>query len=39
MAQSVLEMVAFDEEGFMDDANAWTPEIGQAIAAKDSLNQ
>jgi tRNA 2-thiouridine synthesizing protein E len=29
---SVLDHVAFDKEGFMVDAHAWTPEIGEAIA-------
>jgi tRNA 2-thiouridine synthesizing protein E len=31
---SVLSAVEFDEDGYMVDANAWTPEIGKAIAAK-----
>ena len=30
---ALLENVAFDSEGFMVDPNAWTPEIGQAIAS------
>ena len=30
---AVLELVEFDAEGFMADAEAWTPEIGEAIAA------
>jgi TusE/DsrC/DsvC family sulfur relay protein len=29
-----LSTVDFDEEGYMVDASAWTPEIGEAIAAK-----
>jgi dissimilatory sulfite reductase related protein len=29
---SVLDNVVFDKEGFMVDAHAWTPEIGEAIA-------
>jgi len=29
---SILDNVAFDKEGFMVDAHAWTPEIGEAIA-------
>jgi TusE/DsrC/DsvC family sulfur relay protein len=33
---SILDNVAFDKEGFMVDPNAWTPEIGEAIAQ--SLN-
>jgi tRNA 2-thiouridine synthesizing protein E len=28
----ILETVDFDEEGFMKDPNAWTPEIAEAIA-------
>lgn len=30
---SILETLDFDDDGFMADANAWTPEIGKAIAA------
>ena len=30
---SILETLEFDDDGFMADANAWTPEIGAAIAA------
>ncbi len=33
----VLASVKFDAEGFMTDANAWTPEIGQAIADREGL--
>ena len=32
MTQDVLDAVAFDDEGFMEDASAWTEEIGKAIA-------
>lgn len=28
----ILETVDFDEEGFMTEPNAWTPEIAEAIA-------
>ncbi len=28
----ILETVDFDEEGFIKDPNAWTPEIAEAIA-------
>jgi tRNA 2-thiouridine synthesizing protein E len=28
----ILEAVEFDQDGFMVDPNAWTPEIAQAIA-------
>jgi tRNA 2-thiouridine synthesizing protein E len=30
---SILETLEFDDDGFMDDATAWTPEIANAIAA------
>jgi len=33
---NILENVEFDDDGYMVNAKAWTPEIGQAIA--DSLN-
>ncbi len=33
----VLATVKFDSEGFMVDPNAWTPEIGKAIAAREGL--
>ena len=29
---SILETLEYDEDGFMIDASAWTPEIGEAIA-------
>lgn len=29
---SVLETLDFDDDGFMTDAESWTPEIGAAIA-------
>ena len=32
MSQDILDTVAFDDEGFMVDAAAWTKEIGNAIA-------
>jgi len=35
--QDVLANVKFDAEGFMADANVWMPEIGQAIADRESL--
>ena len=28
----ILEAVEFDDDGFMVDPNAWTPEIAEAIA-------
>ena len=30
---SILENLEFDDDGFLADASAWTPEIGKAIAA------
>ena len=30
---SILETLEFDDDGFMADANAWTEDIGRAIAA------
>jgi len=33
----VLETVEFDDEGFMVDPNAWTPEIAEGIAQAMSL--
>ncbi len=35
---SVLDTVQFDEEGFMVDPHAWSPEIGKAIAASLGIN-
>jgi TusE/DsrC/DsvC family sulfur relay protein len=37
MSDDVLKSIAFDAEGFMVDANAWTPEIGKAIAAREGM--
>lgn len=34
----ILETVEFDQDGFMVDPNAWTPEIGEAIAQAIGLN-
>jgi len=30
---SILETLEYDDDGFMADASAWTPDIGEAIAA------
>ena len=35
---SILDTVQFDKDGFMVDAKAWSPQIGEAIAAKLGLN-
>lgn len=32
IAKDALAEVDFDDEGFMADPHAWTPEIGEAIA-------
>ena len=37
-AQPILENVKFDGEGFMTDPQAWTPEIGQAIAQAEGIS-
>ena len=29
---NILETVQFDDDGYMADPNAWTPEIGEVIA-------
>jgi tRNA 2-thiouridine synthesizing protein E len=36
-ATTALENVAFDADGYMEDANAWTPEIAGAIAAQEDI--
>jgi len=33
----ILSAVAFDKDGFMVDANAWTPEIANALAAREGM--
>ena len=33
-AETILETVEFDSDGFMADPNAWKPELGEAIAEK-----
>ncbi len=34
----VLANVKFDSEGFMVDPNAWSKEIGEAIAAREAID-
>lgn len=34
---NVLVNVEFDNDGFMANPNAWTPEIGEAIAAREDI--
>lgn len=38
MTLDILDSVAFDDDGFMVDASAWTKEIGQAIAEALEVN-
>ena len=33
----ILASLAFDAEGYLQDANAWTPEIAAAIAAREGI--
>lgn len=33
----ILANLQFDAEGYMTDAQAWTPEIAQALAAREGL--
>ena len=33
----ILTSIEFDEEGYMVDPNAWSPEIAAAIAAREGL--
>ena len=35
---TILDTVQFDKDGFMVDAKAWTPQIGEAIAEKLGIN-
>jgi TusE/DsrC/DsvC family sulfur relay protein len=37
MSPQTLDDVAFDKDGYMENARAWTPEIGLAIAAREGL--
>ncbi|MCJ7824089.1 MAG: TusE/DsrC/DsvC family sulfur relay protein [Anaerolineales bacterium] len=37
MTNPIPENIEFDDEGFMIDPNAWTVEIGEAIAAREDL--
>ena len=37
VAQDILTNIEFDDEGFMIDAAAWTPEIATAIAARQDI--
>lgn len=35
---SLLENVAFSEEGFLIDPEAWTPEVAKAIADREEID-
>jgi TusE/DsrC/DsvC family sulfur relay protein len=37
MSEDMLSSLQFDGEGFMQDANAWTPEIAKALAAREGM--
>ncbi len=37
MSEELLANVQFDADGFMVDANAWTPEIAAALAAREGI--
>ncbi|MCA1953610.1 MAG: TusE/DsrC/DsvC family sulfur relay protein [Anaerolinea sp.] len=37
MSEDILANIAFDADGFMTDANAWTPEIAHALAAREGI--
>jgi tRNA 2-thiouridine synthesizing protein E len=37
MSEDLLANVAFDPDGYMVDANAWTPEIANALAAREGI--
>jgi TusE/DsrC/DsvC family sulfur relay protein len=34
---NLLYTVKFDAEGYMEDGNEWTPELGKAIAERESI--
>jgi tRNA 2-thiouridine synthesizing protein E len=38
MARDILDTVAFDDDGFMEDSAAWTEEIAQAIGEALEVN-
>ena len=37
VAPKILDTVAFNDEGFMVDPRAWTPEVAAAIAAREGI--
>ncbi len=34
---TLLDSVKFDADGYLEDANAWTPELGKAIAEREGI--
>ncbi len=36
-AEAILESVEFNEDGYMVDPNAWTPQIAEAIARQEGI--
>ena len=37
MSEELLANIAFDADGFMVDGNAWSEEIGKALAAREGI--
>jgi TusE/DsrC/DsvC family sulfur relay protein len=37
VTSNILNTVAFNDEGFMVDPHAWTPEVAAAIAAREGI--
>ncbi len=37
LTPDLLQTVEFDEDGFMVDPHAWTPEIAEALSAKEGI--
>jgi TusE/DsrC/DsvC family sulfur relay protein len=37
VTSNILDKVAFNDEGFMVDPNAWTPEVAAVIAAREGI--
>ena len=34
---AILDNVKFDDQGFLEDPNTWTPDLAQAIAEREGL--
>lgn len=37
MSEELLAALKFDADGFMQEADAWTPEIAKALAAREGM--